>query len=135
MKTSRTAIAAYPTKDGAEIRELMHPSVHGAVHGVAHQSLAEATVLPGQVTALHRHRVSEELYHVGSGTGRMTLGTQVFTVSAGDTVCIPPGTAHRIENTAAVPLVLLCMCAPAYAHEDTELLPDAAERSTLVRMK
>jgi len=38
------------TRDVSESRELMHPAVHGASHGVACQSLAEATVLPGQKT-------------------------------------------------------------------------------------
>jgi mannose-6-phosphate isomerase-like protein (cupin superfamily) len=43
-------------------------------------------------------------------------------VQAGDTVCITPGTPHRIRNTGGETLVILCACAPAYAHEDTELL-------------
>jgi mannose-6-phosphate isomerase-like protein (cupin superfamily) len=43
-------------------------------------------------------------------------------VVAGDTVLIPPGTPHRIENTGTGELKILCACAPAYAHGDTELL-------------
>lgn len=117
-KTARAAIRPFITKDGSEIRELMHP----AAHGNRAQSLAEATVLPGQKTALHRHRVTEELYHVTRGSGVMTLGDARFEVRAGDTVCIAPGTAHCIENTGAVPLLILCACTPAYSHEDTELL-------------
>jgi hypothetical protein len=36
---------------------------------------------------------------------------------------IAPGTPHRIRNESAdVPLVLLCACAPAYSYEDTQLL-------------
>lgn len=62
----------FETKDGSEIRELMHP----AVHGNRNQSLAEARVAPGQTTALHWHRESEELYHVTAGTGLMTLGVE-----------------------------------------------------------
>jgi len=118
MKTSRAAIEPYPTKDGSEIRELMHPSIHGN----RAQSLAEATVQPGAGTRLHRHLVTEEIYHFTSGTGTMTLGAETFAVSAGDTVQIPPGTPHRVQNTGAAPLTILCSCAPAYSHEDTELL-------------
>lgn len=121
MHTRYEDIAPYPTKDGSEIRELMHP----AVHGNANQSLAEARVAPGEKTALHRHRESEELYHVTAGHGRMTLGDARFAVTVGDTVCIPPGTAHCIENTGDDWLVILCCCAPAYAHGDTELLETA----------
>jgi mannose-6-phosphate isomerase-like protein (cupin superfamily) len=111
-------VEPYVTKDGSVIRELMHPAVHGNVN----QSLAEATVPQGQCTTLHRHGRTEELYHVTAGQGRMTLGEESFGVTAGDTVCIPPGTPHCIENTGAGDLVILCCCSPAYDHEDTELL-------------
>ena len=110
--------APYLTKDGSEIRELMHP----AHHGNANQSLAEALVPPGSATLLHRHRRSEELYHVTAGSGFMTLGDEVFKVTVGDTVHIPPGTPHRIENRGTEPLRMLCCCAPAYSHDDTQLL-------------
>lgn len=111
-------IPAYVTKDGSSIRELMHPEVQGN----ARQSLAEAIVPAGGATVLHRHRDSEELYHILSGSGRMTLGAAEFAVCAGDTVLIPPGTAHCLRNDGGEPLRLLCACSPAYRHADTELL-------------
>ena len=111
-------IPAYVTKDGSSIRELMHPEVQGN----ARQSLAEAIVPAGGATVLHRHRDSEELYHILSGSGRMTLGAAEFAVAAGDTVLIPPGTAHCLRNDGGEPLRLLCACSPAYRHADTELL-------------
>jgi len=111
-------IPVYVTKDGSQIRELMHP----AQHGNRAQSLAEATVLPGQRTQLHRHARTEELYHISAGRGLMTLGGECFEVGAGDTVHIAPGTPHCIEALGEAPLRILCCCAPAYAHEDTELL-------------
>ena len=111
-------VPPYRTKDGSEIRELMHPTVHGNQA----QSLAEATVPAGARTLLHRHRLTEELYHITAGQGRMTLGDDHFPVAVGDTVCIPPGTPHCIEALGDGPLRLLCCCAPAYAHDDTELL-------------
>jgi mannose-6-phosphate isomerase-like protein (cupin superfamily) len=118
MKTTYASVDPYVTKDGSEIRELMHPSVQGN----RAQSLAEATVPPGAETLLHRHRLTEELYHVTAGSGLMTLGDRAFEVRAGDTICIPPGTPHRIRNTGATPLKILCACTPAYSHEDTELV-------------
>lgn len=118
MKHPYADALPYITKDGSEIRELMHP----AVHGNRAQSLAEATVPPGGRTALHRHHITEELYHITAGEGMMTLGEARFAVRVGDTVCIPPGTPHCIEATGDGPLKLLCCCAPAYSHDDTELL-------------
>ncbi|MEK7303642.1 MAG: cupin domain-containing protein [Pseudomonadota bacterium] len=118
MKTRYAAVPAFITKDGSEIRELMHPSTHDS----RAQSLAEAIVAPGATTRLHRHPMSEELYHITAGRGRMTLGEDSFDVEMGDTICIPPGTPHCIANTDSEPLRILCCCAPPYAHDDTELL-------------
>lgn len=118
MRTRYADIDPYITKDGSHIRELLHP----AHHGNRNQSLAEATVPVGGHTHLHRHRQSEEIYHVIAGDGAMTLGDACFKVTAGDTVCITPGTAHRIVNIGNVPLRILCVCSPPYAHGDTFLL-------------
>ncbi len=111
-------VPAYVTRDQSEIRELVHPSLHGN-HA---QSLAEAVIRPGQTTRLHRHQQTEEIYHITHGQGRMTLADNVFEVSIGDSICIPPGSPHCIENTGSTDLHLLCMCSPAYSHNDTELL-------------
>ncbi|MFZ4539164.1 cupin domain-containing protein [Propionivibrio sp.] len=118
MKTSYGTIPAYITKDASEIRELMHP----AVHGNARQSLAEAIIQPGEKTQLHRHQVTEELYHVTQGFGMMRLGENCFAVAVGDTVLIAPGVAHCVQATGESPLHILCCCSPAYSHDDTELL-------------
>jgi len=118
MKTQYITIPAFITKDGSEIRELMHP----AVHGNRSQSLAEAIVAPGARTRLHQHRASEELYHITAGQGRMTLGDKQFAVARGDTINIPPGTPHCIENIGSDALHILCCCTPPYADADTELL-------------
>ena len=118
MKTRYGDIPAYITKDGSEIRELIHPVQHGAQH----QSLAEAIVPPGAKTLRHRHHLTEEIYHVTTGAGLMTRGMEKIEVNAGDSVLIPPGTTHCIETLGNVPLRILCCCSPAYSHEDTELL-------------
>ena len=46
---------------------------------------------------------------------------EIFEVTEGDTICIPPGTFHQLENTGRTELRLLCCCAPPYKHDDTEL--------------
>jgi mannose-6-phosphate isomerase-like protein (cupin superfamily) len=76
----------------------------------------------GSSTLAHRHLVAEEIYHITTGRGLMTLEAEVFEVSAGDTVLINSGVAHKLENTGSEFLKILCCCSPAYSHEDTELL-------------
>lgn len=119
LKTHYRNIEPFVTQDGSVIKELMHPAQSSIAEK---QSLAEAVVAPGQSTKLHRHLLSEELYHITGGQGVMTLATEMFEVAVGDTVCISPGTPHRIKNTGDADLKILCCCAPAYAHDDTELL-------------
>jgi mannose-6-phosphate isomerase-like protein (cupin superfamily) len=118
MRTRYTDVSAYQTKDGSQIRELMHPDHHGN----RAQSLAEAIVFPGQETLLHKHVRTEELYHITAGRGLMTLREEQFEVEVGDTVLIAPGAAHCIRNIGTRPLRILCSCSPAYTHEDTILL-------------
>lgn len=121
-RTQRSEIQPYITKDGSEIRELMHPSQHAA----RNQSLAEALIPAGTKTVLHRHRLTEEIYHVTAGSGIMTLGDESFPVQSGDSVLIAPGKPHCIENTGKSALIILCCCAPAYSHDDTVLLENPA---------
>ena len=120
LKTEYQKIHPYTTKDGSLIRELMHPDMHGN----SNQSLAEATIPAASAIALHRHHRSEEIYHITKGSGLMTLGDKIFRITAGDTICIPPGTPHRIQNASNTLLKLLCCCAPPYSHDDTELLEE-----------
>jgi mannose-6-phosphate isomerase-like protein (cupin superfamily) len=121
MKTRYASVEPYTTLDGSQIRELMHPA-HHAAHGNRAQSFAEAIVAPGATTRLHRHHVTEEIYHITQGAGRMTLGDMQFDVAAGDTICITPGTLHCISCAGEMALKILCACSPAYSHDDTELL-------------
>jgi mannose-6-phosphate isomerase-like protein (cupin superfamily) len=103
-------VEPFTTKDGSTIRELHHTQA---------QSLAEATLGPGQATQRHHHRRSEEIYLVTHGSGRLELDGETIRVGAGDAILIPPGTWHTIGNDGTGELTLLCCCSPPYSHEDT----------------
>ena len=113
----RDELAPYVTRDGSEIREWVAPGTPGR-----RQSLAEATVPAGGSTLAHLHRVSEEIYLVTSGGGRLRLGSEVRAIAPGDCVVIPPGTVHQLWAGPAAPLVVVCSCVPPYSHEDTVLV-------------
>lgn len=117
--TSVQDIVSYPTKDGSEILELIHPDI---VSCSGRQSLAEARLTPGQKTQRHRHLVTEEIYHILSGHGLMECAGNIFSVQPGDSIVIPPGAIHAMDNTGAELMRFLCCCAPAYRHSDTELV-------------
>jgi len=116
--TRRDEVEELTSVDGSRIRELAHPRSSEA----ARQSLAEATVPPGSETRAHLHREAEEIYSFIAGSGRMRLGDAEGPVGAGETVVIPPGTAHKLWNDGAEPLILLCCCSPPYSDGDTVVL-------------
>ena len=117
IRSARRAAPVYETRDGSLIRELMHPKVHGN----RHQSLAEATLRPGQMTHAHRHACAEEIYYILQGEALMTVDHEQQPIGRGDAVLIPPGSWHCIANSGDGELVFLCCCAPAYGHDDTQL--------------
>ena len=105
----------FVTTDGSTIRSLLDRSNAP----VANQSLAEATIGPGESTVRHHHRVSEEIYYLTAGTGEMEIDGERSAVGLGDAILIPPGARHQITATGAEPLRLLCACAPPWTAEDT----------------
>ena len=118
MIINRNDTKVFTTKDGSLIREIM--AYRNSP--IKKQSLAEATVMPGEETAEHIHSKSEEIYYILEGTGIMTLDSETYNVKPLDAIAIPPGTPHKIKNTNTMPLVLLCCCAPPYEDDDTDLL-------------
>lgn len=108
-------VPAFITKDGSEIRELLayrNSSIRA-------QSLAEARIPVAGATQEHYHPKTEEIYYITNGIGKMRIENETREVRAGDAIAIPPGLKHKIWNTSAEVLRLLCCCAPAYEHEDT----------------
>ena len=108
-------VPGFITKDGSEIRELLAYRNSS----IRNQSLAEARLPAGGSTQEHYHALTEEIYFITAGEGRMRIDTETQTVRAGDAIAIPPGRKHKLWNTGPGVLKLLCCCAPAYEHADT----------------
>jgi mannose-6-phosphate isomerase-like protein (cupin superfamily) len=102
----------FTTKDGSTIRSILDRTNAP----VEKQSLAEASMKPGQATERHYHKNSEELYFLLEGTALMELDGASREVGPGDAILIPAGAWHQI--TAKTDLRFLCCCAPPYDHGD-----------------
>jgi mannose-6-phosphate isomerase-like protein (cupin superfamily) len=113
--TSYAAIAPFQTLDGSKIREWAGPVSAPAEN----QSLAEATIPVGGATTEHYHRLTEELYLVSAGQGRLLIDGEERTIGEGDCALIPPGARHKLYNVGQEPLRVICACAPAYSDADT----------------
>jgi len=115
-------VPSFITKDGSEIRELL--AHRNSI--IRKQSLAEVRIQPGGSTQEHFHQVTEEIYFITGGQGRMRIEKEIREVRTGDAIAIPPGLNHKIWNTGSSVLKLLCCCAPAYEHEDTIITEPSA---------
>jgi len=112
---SLAGVDPFVTADGSTIRELCGLPTGGTVN----QSLAEATLEPGQATTRHYHRDAEEIYFVLEGDGEMEIEGDRARVRVGEAIPIAPGARHQIRNVGPGSLRLLCCCSPPYRHEDT----------------
>lgn len=76
----------------------------------------------------------EEIYVILEGEGEMCLGDEKHTVTAGQTVFIPPEEFHQLTNTGKTPLKMIYCYGPAgdVAHWRQELdgtLPRAGKEA------
>lgn len=112
---NRNKVKPFITKDKSEIREILSP--RNSI--IKSQSLAEARVLPNEMTEEHYHIQTEEIYYILQGNGLMIIDGEKQEVKEFDGIAIPPRAKHKILNIGDVDLIILCCCVPAYEHDDT----------------
>ena len=76
------------------------------------------TVDPGQRLSYQRHARRAEHWVVVAGAARVTLDDTVHDLRAGESIHIPLGGAHRIENPGDDPLVFVEVQTGDYFGED-----------------
>lgn len=64
-------------------------------------------VRPGKRLSYQRHRARAEHWFVVAGVARVTLNGEIIDLGAGQAIDIPKGSAHRIANVGAGPLVFI----------------------------
>lgn len=75
-------------------------------------------VRPGGVLSLQSHVHRAEHWIVVCGTARVTLDDEVRLVAENQSVYIPLGTRHRLENPGKLPMILIEVQTGAYLGED-----------------
>ncbi len=76
------------------------------------------TVLPGQVLSLQKHYHRAEHWVVVRGTAVVTRGTEQVLLQENESIYIPLGTVHRLENPGRIPLELIEVQVGSYLGED-----------------
>ncbi|SDJ09701.1 mannose-1-phosphate guanylyltransferase/mannose-6-phosphate isomerase [Lutimaribacter saemankumensis] len=75
-------------------------------------------VHPGAALSLQSHMHRSEHWIVVQGTARVTVDDEVKLLSENESVYIPLGAVHRMENPGKVPMVLIEVQTGAYLGED-----------------
>lgn len=76
------------------------------------------TVNPQQSLSLQMHHHRAEHWVVVKGTARVTRNDEVFLVSENESVYIPIGARHRLENPGLIPLEMIEVQSGSYLGED-----------------
>jgi mannose-1-phosphate guanylyltransferase/mannose-6-phosphate isomerase len=87
-------------------------------------------VSPGGALSLQRHRHRSEHWVIVNGTARVTRGPHVFTLQANESVFIPTGAKHRLENLSEGELleVVEVQVGDYLGEDDIERFEDAYQR-------
>ncbi len=75
-------------------------------------------VKPGAALSLQMHHHRAEHWIVVSGTANVTKGSETVLLSENESIYIPLGTVHRLENPGRVPLEMIEVQSGSYLGED-----------------
>lgn len=76
---------------------------------------------PGQASTRHRHKVTEELYLVLEGTGRLRVADEALTLEPFDAVLVEPGVVRQPFNDTDADQLWLIVGAPSEAANTLEM--------------
>ena len=79
---------------------------------------------PGQASTRHRHRVTEELYVLIEGTGRLRVGDELLTLAPLSAVLVEPDTVRQPFNDTAEDQLWLVVGAPPEPANTLEMSED-----------
>ena len=75
-------------------------------------------VKSGGTLSLQSHNHRSEHWVVVSGTAKVTIGKKETLITEGESVYVPLGQKHRMENPGKVPMILIEVQTGSYLGED-----------------
>ena len=76
------------------------------------------SVKPGAALSLQNHKHRSEQWIVVEGTAKVTIEDEIKLVTEGQSVYVPLGAKHRMENPGEVPMLLIEVQIGTYLGED-----------------
>ena len=84
----------------------------------ANYTVKKIIVHPEGKLSLQSHKHRSEHWVVVEGTAKVTIGTNVTSVPKGQSVFVPLGVVHRLENPGKTPMTLIEVQTGTYLGED-----------------
>src|SRR3546814_13547629 len=78
------------------------------------------TVHPGQSLSLQSHFHRSEHWIVVEGTAKVTVGDEVTLLTENQSLYVPAGAKHRVENQGKIPVVFIEVQTGTYLGERSE---------------
>src|SRR5690554_492311 len=100
-------------------REVYRPwGKYDSVDGGERYQVKRITVNPGEKLSIQMHHHRAEHWIVVSGTANVTINEHTSLVTENESVYIPVGSVHALENPGKIPLELIEVQSGAYLGED-----------------
>jgi mannose-6-phosphate isomerase-like protein (cupin superfamily) len=72
----------------------------------------------------HYQKVSDEIYFVLRGRGKITVGGEARELREGDVATIPKGSVHGFENTGPEPCLVVFASGPKFEADKDRFFPE-----------
>lgn len=100
-------------------REVYRPwGMYDSIDNGHRYQVKRISVQPGAKLSLQMHHHRAEHWIVVSGTAKVTVGNEERLVAENESIFIPLGTVHALENPGKIPLDLIEVQTGAYLGED-----------------
>ena len=110
---------------GLESHHEIEPCIVGErIKTVERFQVKRIVVHPGGTLSLQKHHHRAEHWVVVHGTAEVTIGTEVKSVHENESIYIPIGATHRLENPGKITLELIEVQTGSYLGEDDIMRTD-----------
>ena len=100
-------------------REVYRPwGKYDSIDNGARYQVKRITVKPGEKLSIQMHHHRAEHWIVVSGTANVTIDDEAALITENESVYIPIGSVHSLENPGKIPLELIEVQSGAYLGED-----------------
>lgn len=94
------------------------------VAGVAEPGVSIGLAVVEKSIRPHYQKVSDEIYFILRGRGKITVGNATRELNEGDVVAIPKGTVHGFENTGPEPCLVVFASGPKFEADKDRFFPE-----------